>query len=214
VSTLSWINTGLYPIHATPQWFCVSTFGKLQVEVTQAINLLGEMMTQQDPSLEIVAYCPMDQYITRPRGRRKLPPKEQEVVVRRPMLGGYIFVKMLGTDQQWYHIRGQRGYYNVLCNHDVPVRIPEALITELRILENDLMPHAPIIDKSIKKGSRVMIVRGEWKGNEVPVLAIDGVLATVQVSLFGKDLPLKVPLSFLTMAPKKPLAIASQVAYA
>lgn len=211
----SWINShSNYPIHKSPQWFCVSTFGKLQVEVTQAINALGEMMMTQDVSLEIIAYCPMDQYETRPRGRRKLPPEEQVVVVRRPMLGGYIFVKMLGTDEQWSHVRGQRGYYNVLCNHDVPVRIPDALITELRLLENDLLPHAPIIDKSIKVGSQVTIVRGEWKGNEVPVKAIEGVIATVQVTLFGKDLPLKVPLSFLTMAAKKPLAIASQVAYA
>lgn len=206
----SWINShSNYPVHQTPQWFCVATFGKQQVEVTQAINALGEMMAQSDPSLEITAYCPMDQYETRPRGRRKLPPKEQVVVVRRPMLGGYIFVKMLGTDQQWYHVRGQRGFYSVLCNHDVPVRIPDVLITELRLLENDLLPHAPIIDKAIKKQSVVTIVRGEWKGRDVTVHDIDGVIATVHVTLFGKSTPLKIPLSFLTMAAKKPLAIAS-----
>ena len=185
-------------------WYCLMTFSKYEFSLTKRINDLGEQLL-------MTGYCPLDQYEFTPRTRKAV---KKTIIVKRPMLQGYVFVNMRGTDQQWSAVRAMRGLYGVIVNQDRPVRIPVEAITEMRVLEADVLQEIPTLDKSIVVGSSVKVIRGEWKGKDYVVEAIDGPMATVSATLFGRPWPMKIPLIFLAKTGRMAVAKAEQIAYA
>lgn len=194
-------------------WYCLMTFSKEERPLCDRLDSYAD-------HLNINSYCPMDSYEFRPRYRKvkykdgTFKPPPPAVIVQRPMLQGYIFVRMQGTDHQWSIVRRQRGLYGVMVNQSCPVRIPAHVIEELADRERDVLPAPPKIDPLVTVGSTAKIIRGNWQGQVCPVIAIEGPMATVNAKLFGRDNPLQVPLTFLVAEQTKGLAKPPIVAYA
>lgn len=104
----------------------------------------------------VPVYFPVEKRNAVRRGRR--------VKIDRPLLPGYVFVQFDREDpHQRAHLEGLRGSLGVLCNLDIPMRVPDAVIERLKIAEGAGMfdytgvsPFAP--------GESVEIVDGPFAG--------------------------------------------------
>lgn len=194
------------------KWYCLMTFGKQEYGTC-------ERLEQLFGSGPIKAYCPVNVVEFKTRSRRRdekrnpnLPPKPP-VFTEKPMIPGYIFISLQPSDTIWYRVRQTRGVYGILCNHTTPVRINHELIMTLRSSEPETMSNNPVIDPTLKAGENVLVTRGQFKGSEYRIKGINGPLATLDATLFGKSYPLVLPLSFLVRRPKNDVALRAHVHY-
>lgn len=187
------------------KWYCIMTFGREEYATVDRLNALP----QAGP---IYAYCPVNLVEFKPKSRKK-PENRKVVLVQKPMIPGYIFVSMKPSDQLWWRVRSSRGVYGVLANHTSPVRIAHEMIMTLRHAEPDVCKCDPVIDESLMVGDFATIERGQFKGLTFNISAINGPLATLQATLFGKPYPLVLPLNFLVREQTKPLHARAHAVY-
>lgn len=191
--------------HPNTFWFCLMTFGKEEYATVDRLNAIPH-------AGPLVAYCPVNLVEFTPRTRYK-PKNPKIIMVQRPMIPGYVFVAMEPSDTLWWRIRNTRGVYGTLVNHSVPVRIPHEMIMTLRSAEPDVCKIDPVVDDTIRIGDAVVVERGQFKGSSFIIRSINGPLATLNATLFGKDYPLVLPLSFLVHDDNKGLAPCARVPY-
>lgn len=193
------------PVPVSNRWYALTTYSKEEIELTKRLSMFND-------EYGVFPYCPMDRYLTVPRHRKSKKP----VLVERPLLGGYVFVNMIPSDELWDRVRSTRGCYGVIMNNLLPVQIGGSLIhdmreqehlvhmemlAEIRSTDKPILQRVPspemVIDEAVQAGTKARIRRGQWKGQVVDVLIVNGKQATVQVTLFGKPCSLNLPLNFL-----------------
>jgi transcriptional antiterminator RfaH len=130
-------------------------------------------------------------YLPRFRERRRMPTTNKRVEIATPLFPGYAFIAI---ELQWHTARWSPGVLSIIRAGDVPARVPDRIITDLRARErNGLidLPERP----GLQRGDQVRIVRGPMadrlaiydgmKGSErvAVLLALLGSVQRVELAL-------------------------------
>lgn len=150
-------------------------------------------------------YCPMARF--RPQYGR---PGKPMTPIERPLLGGYMFVDMPAAEKRFdlfqrdadspEAIRGCRG---VLSSSDGPLPLHDDLIQSMRLRELNGefdFTASSGLPKWAKMGRRVELNDGPFAGKFARILSPAKGLVRVLMFLFGQEMPIDVPISWLSPA--------------
>jgi transcriptional antiterminator RfaH len=91
-----------------------------------------------------------------PRSRMSSPSKPKEST--RPLFPGYAFVRI---ELQWSAARWSPGVTRIVLDGNVPARVPDGVIAELRSRERDGVIELP--ERRLVRGRLVRILRGPFR---------------------------------------------------
>ena len=115
--------------------------------------------------------------------------------VERKLFPGYVFIKMVYTDESWYVVKNIRGCTGFVGPGSKPVpRSPEEM-WPLGIGGAEApQSQKPKVVVDFEKGDMVVVIAGAWEGTEGAVQAVNAQKQTVTISveLFGRDTPVEI----------------------
>lgn len=94
-----------------------------------------------------------------PRYRKRIRHARRTEVVRSPLFPRYLFVRMDVEERQWRSINGTVGVQYLVCNGELPVPIPDAVIDSIRARENE-DGTVQLSPASFRRGQPLRIVDG------------------------------------------------------
>ncbi len=156
---------------STPCWYILSTYSGYEAMVKDSLQRLIENNNLQNQIFDLK--IPMETTIEEKNGKRKL--------VERKLLPGYIFIKMIYSNQLWYWITNTRGVTSFVGPQGHPIPMKEAEIRKMRLEE-------VVEDIDFAVGEKIKIESGPLEDFEgvVKELNIPAQKALVSVELFGR----------------------------
>lgn len=126
--------------------------------------------------------------------------KEKEYV--RKVFPGYVFVKMIVTEESWFVVRNIHGVTGFVGPGSDPVPLTAKEVKNLGIEGCDAQKRSVEVGFSI--GDTVKIISGPLEGFQGVVATLDegNKRATITISLAGKDTPVDVEINQLASADK------------
>ena len=111
------------------------------------------------------------------------------------LLPGYVFVKMVMTDESWHVVRNIRGVTGFVGPGSRPVPLTEG---GLAIMQGGEERRA----NTFKVGDMIKIVRGSFEGfsGKIYDVSEDGASVTVLVNTGKRDMPVKIDASDIALA--------------
>jgi len=178
-------------------WHVVHCIGRQDSGVLSWLDRLG-----------VEYYYPMIREM-RPAPKRKLSKKQRRMGLRVPhivpLLPRYTFIRFDMSGDGWRELFRFAGVGGMVCEGDLPVRVPEKLIASIKCLEiNGAIPGRMPARKIFTIGERVRIADGGLTSFEavitkVPDCAIEEVDSDtrirVAVDLFGGETPVDLTIS-------------------
>ncbi len=174
-------------------WYVAHTYSGYENKVKQDLQTLVDNRHLNDLICEIRVPTEEVREIKKVRKRAKgqVIEEEKEVIVEHKLYPGYVFVKMIMTDDTWYVVRNTRG-----CTGFVGAASkPEPLSPE-EVERMGVDVHTAVkVDFSV--GETVQITSGPLEGFMGVVEAIDTESYKVQlkVNMFGRETPAEVEIS-------------------
>jgi transcription termination/antitermination protein NusG len=182
------------------KWYVVHTYSGYENAVMATILKSAENRKMQDLILEVK--IPMEtvteveedsEFSEKPSGKKKSAGKEKaadkEKTVDRKVFPGYVFVKMIMTDESWLLVRNVRGVTGFVgeANKAIPLKDEEV--------------YAFDIEKRVTKvgydvGSKIKVINGALEGflGTVEEIDTDKNAVRVVVSMFGRETPVDLAL--------------------
>ena len=113
--------------------------------------------------------------------------KQKEV--ERKLFPGYVFVKMIMTDEAWYIVRNTRGVTGFVGSPTKPIPLTEQEVANLGVEKKQ-------VEVNYSVGDTVQIVGGSLEGftGTVESIDVDNNVVKVIVSMFGRSTPAEVEL--------------------
>lgn len=132
------------PHERKPAWYVLHTRSRFEQVVSDGLG---------KKSLD--AFLPKIATLSKRRDRR--------LVIRLPLFPGYVFVKSDLNPHERLDILKTVGVVRIVGNNDGPIPVTDDVITSLQIM---VAGDNPVLVKSmrLKKGNRVMVVRGPFTG--------------------------------------------------
>ena len=113
----------------------------------------------------------------------------------------YIFTSFDINKDNWQKIFYTRGVKNLISSNTIPVPIPNKLITNLKLLQNNSETINPFDIFSLYKGKKLKIINGPFKGKECSFLKMNlEDRVSVLLNFLGKILTISIPNEFLDIA--------------
>ena len=111
------------------------------------------------------------------------------------LLPGYVFIKMVMTDESWHVVRNIRGVTGFVGPGSKPVPLTE---DELAVMQGGEAPSAPVY----RVGDEIQIVSGSFEGygGKVYDISEDGGNVTVLINTGKRDMPVRVAVSDVKLA--------------
>ena len=107
-------------------------------------------------ALHCLKLAGFETYLPRFRERRRMPTTNRKVEVATPLFPGYAFIAI---ELQWHTARWSPGVLSIIRAGDVPARVPDRIIADLRGRErNGLIDLPP--KPGLQRGDQVRITRG------------------------------------------------------
>lgn len=167
------------------RWWIIRVAGGKEDEVKAHI----EKLAQTDPRIKEV-FVPEEEE----KLKRKTKEGEKEIVRRRKIISGYVYVKMKLDNDVWNKIRSLSSVGYVLGEKGVPIPIPEENIVSLK---------EKVVGGEVSKifrmavGDKVRIKSGPLKGMSgiVEWISEDRSKLRVLISIFGRQTPLEIETS-------------------
>lgn len=167
-------------------WYVVNTYSGHESKVKEKLEMRTESMGMQD-------------YIY-----RVIVPETTEVEVKdgvqkekkKKMFPGYILVEMVMSDEAWYIVRNTPGVTGFIGSSGKGAKPTPLLPQEIdRVLANMGMSRIDA-ESEIKKGDKVSIIDGPFKGMEGVIDSVDleNKRLNVLIDLFGQETPVEVEL--------------------
>ena len=167
-------------------WYVVNTYSGHESKVKEKLEMRTESMGMQD-------------YIY-----RVIVPETTEVEVKdgvqkekkKKMFPGYIFVEMVMSDEAWYIVRNTPGVTGFIGSSGKGAKPTPLLPQEIdRVLANMGMSRIDA-ESEMKKGDKVSIIDGPFKGMEGVIDSVDleNKRLNVLIDLFGQETPVEVEL--------------------
>ncbi|MBQ4128980.1 MAG: transcription termination/antitermination factor NusG [Ruminococcus sp.] len=110
--------------------------------------------------------------------------------VERKLFPGYVFVKMVYTDETWYVVRNIRGCTGFVGPSSKPVPLTEAEVYRMGV-------ETRVVEVSYKVGDQVRIIDGPLEDfvGIVDELDTDKNYVRVTISMFGRETPVELELN-------------------
>jgi len=165
-------------------WYVIHTYAGYEDQVAENILQRAANLKLQDYIFEVIV--PKEKQVEIKNGKRK--------TVEKRSFPGYVFVRMIVTDESWYVVRNTPSVTGFLGSGVRPTPIPESEITTIKArMERDEPEHT--VD--LQKDDLVRISDGPLKGYEGKITDVDPVKGKIKVSvsMFGRETP--VNLDFL-----------------
>ena len=168
-----------------PRWYVVHTYSGYEKKVASNLETtvenrgFKELMTDVCVPIETVTEITDDK------------PK----TVERKIFPGYVFVKMVMTDDTWYIVRNIRGCTGFVGPSSKPIPLSDEEVSAMG-LENQTET-ASRIEVAYKVGDRVRIKDDSFDDAEGTVAFIDipNNIVRVTVQMFGQDTPVDLALN-------------------
>ncbi len=110
--------------------------------------------------------------------------------VERKLFPGYVFVKMVYTDETWYVVRNIRGCTGFVGPSSKPVPLTEAEVYRMGV-------ESRVVEVSYNVGDQVRIIDGPLEDfvGIVDELDVDKNYVRVTISMFGRETPVELELN-------------------
>mgnify|MGYP003295754314 CR=1 FL=1 len=110
--------------------------------------------------------------------------------VERKLFPGYVFVKMVYTDETWYVVRNIRGCTGFVGPSSKPVPLSEAEVYKMGVEKR-------VVEVKYNVGDQVRIIDGPLEDfvGIVDELDIDKNYVKVTISMFGRETPVELELN-------------------
>ena len=164
------------------KWYVAHTYAGYENKVKDNIEKTVENRNLHDLIADVC--IPMEDVVeVKESGEKK--------VVSRKVFPGYVFVKMIMTNESWYIVRNTRGCTGFVGPESKPVPLTESEVYSLGVEKVELN-----IDFEV--GDSVCITEGSMEGFMGEISAIDAerLKVTVMVTMFGgREMELEVDLN-------------------
>ena len=169
-------NTGEF------KWYVAHTYAGYENKVKDNIEKTVENRNLHDLIADVC--IPMEDVVeVKESGEKK--------VVSRKVFPGYVFVKMIMTNESWYIVRNTRGCTGFVGPESKPVPLTESEVMNLGVEKVE-------INIDFEVGDNVRISEGSMEGFMGEIRAIDAerLKVTVMVTMFGgREMELEVDLN-------------------
>lgn len=168
------------------KWYIVHTYSGYENKVMTDLEKVVENRGMQDLIYEI-----------------KVPTETVEEVgadgkvkqSERKIFPGYVFIKMIVTDDSWYVVRNTRGCTGFVGPASKPVPLTEQEVQKLGVEKR-------VVEVKYSVGDEVKIIDGPLEGFSgiVDELDVDKNYVKVTISMFGRSTPAEFEISQIALA--------------
>jgi transcriptional antiterminator RfaH len=135
-----------------------------------------------------------------PRYRRRIRHARRSETVHRPLFPGYLFVRFDLGATRWRAINGTVGVHHILTNGELPQRVPEAIVQEIKAREDETGA-VTLLPSSLAPGQPVRLIDG-------PLAEVSGLFEEAQddkrivllFTLLGREVRAVVPAAAVAAA--------------
>ena len=152
-------------------WYVVYTYSGYENKVKVTLEKLVENRGMQDKIQEII--IPMEEEIEIKDGKQKTSIKK--------VFPGYVFIKMIMTDETWYIVKNIKGVFNFVGVGEKPLPLTEKEMQTLGIED--------IMNLDFEVGDTVRIITEPFYNYTATIEEIfkDKKRVKVKVSMFGRE---------------------------
>jgi transcriptional antiterminator NusG len=104
------------------------------------------------------------------------------VIQKHKLFPGYVYVKMIITDETWYICRNTRGVTGFVGPASKPVALTEEEIKNLGVTNK-------VVSETFEVGEHVKIISGVLEGSDAVVKEVNDDTIVVAVTMFGRETP-------------------------
>ncbi len=162
------------------KWYVVHTYSGYENKVASNLMTTVENRNLQDMIFEVKVPT---ETVTEIKD-------EKTKEVERKLYPGYVFVKMIYTDETWYVVRNIRGCTGFVGPSSKPVPLTEAEVYRMGV-------ETRVVEVSYKVGDSVRIIDGPLEDfiGVVDELNVEKEYVRVIVSMFGRETPVELELN-------------------
>lgn len=162
------------------KWYVVHTYSGYENKVASNLMTTVENRNLQDMILDVKVPT---ETVTEIKD-------EKTKEVERKLYPGYVFVKMVYTDETWYIVRNIRGCTGFVGPSSKPVPLTEAEVYRMGV-------ETRVVEVSYKVGDSVRIIDGPLEDfvGVVEELNVEKEYVRVIVSMFGRETPVELELN-------------------
>lgn len=162
------------------RWYVIHTYSGYENKVASNLMTTAENRGMQDMILEVKVPT---EIVTEIKDNKT---KE----VEHKLYPGYVFVKMIYTDETWYIVRNVRGCTGFVGPSSKPIPLTEAEVYRMGV-------ETRVVEVSYKVGDSVRIIDGPLEDfiGVVEELNVEKEYVRVIVSMFGRETPVELELN-------------------
>lgn len=162
------------------RWYVVHTYSGYENKVASNLMTTVENRNLQDMILDVKVPTEIVTEIKDEKTRE----------VERKLYPGYVFVKMIYTDETWYVVRNIRGCTGFVGPSSKPVPLTESEVYRMGV-------ETRTVEVSYNVGDTVRIIDGPLEDfiGVVDELSVDKNYVRVIVSMFGRETPVEFELN-------------------
>ncbi len=162
------------------KWYVIHTYSGYENKVASNLMTTAENRGMQDMILEVKVPT---EIVTEIKDNKT---KE----VEHKLYPGYVFVKMIYTDETWYIVRNVRGCTGFVGPSSKPIPLTEAEVYRMGV-------ETRVVEVSYDVGDSVRIIDGPLEDfiGTVEELNTDKNYVRVIVSMFGRETPVELELN-------------------
>ncbi|MBR6743174.1 MAG: transcription termination/antitermination protein NusG [Clostridia bacterium] len=173
------------PENNDARWYVVHTYSGYENKVASDLEKMVENRKMQELIIDI--RIPTETVTEIKEDKTK----EYE----RKIFPGYVFVKMIVTDDSWYVVRNIRGVTGFVGPGSKPVPLTDEEVANLGVDKHT-------IEVGYKQGDLINIIDGPLSGYKGTVTAVnlEAGSVNVNISMFGRETPVELELDQIALA--------------
>ena len=162
------------------KWYVAHTYSGYENKVKMDIEKTVENRGMQDLFFGVLV--PTEEVVEQKGDEKK--------VVTRKIYPGYVFVKMIMTDESWYVVRNTRGCTGFVGPGSKPVPLTEEEVARMGV-------EVKKIDVDFEVGDTIRVTDGPLDGftGVVEEINTEKQLLKLRVSMFGRETPVELEFS-------------------
>ncbi len=162
------------------KWYVVHTYSGYENKVMTTLMQAVESRHLQDRICEV--FVPTETVV-------EVGKDNKQKEVERKLFPGYVFVKMIMSDDAWYIVRNTRGVTGFVGSATKPIPLTEQEVKNLGV-------EVKQVEVNYSVGDTVQIIGGALEGftGTVESIDVDNNVVKVIVSMFGRSTPAEVEL--------------------
>ena len=161
-------------------WYVLHTYSGYEDAVAKSLKQRIESLGMEDKIFNVLV--PKEKKIKIKNGKR--------YIIEEKLYPGYVLIEMIVTDDSWYVVRNTPNVTGFVGAETTPIPVSSQ---EIEGLKKRIGQETPKYKINFKKGDRVKIVDGPFKGYGGKISDIDNEQGKVKVlvNMFGRDTPLE-----------------------